>query len=415
MSDLSNIRIDGARLWDSLMEMAKIGGTERGGCRRLTLTDVDKQGRELFARWCEEAGLALAVDDMGNMFARRPGEDDSVAPVMMGSHLDTQPTGGKFDGVLGVLGALEVVRSLNDLKIKTKRPIEIANWTNEEGSRYAPAMVSSGVFAGAYTKDFAYNLTDAEGLKFGDELERIGFKGSEPVGQRPIHAFFELHIEQGPILEDEAIDVGIVTHGQGQRWFEVTLTGFESHAGSTPMPRRKDALLGAARVVELVNGLGLAHPPLAMATCGMLNPYPNSRNVIPGQVFLTCEFRHPDASVLDAMDHALREGIARIAKEIGLEVDLKKVFDYPPVPFDASCIAAVRRGAEKFCYSHRDIVSGAGHDACYISRVAPTSMIFTPCVDGVSHNELEDIKPEWATAGTQVLMHAVLEKAEIVG
>ena len=415
MSDLSNIRIDGARLWGSLMEMAEIGGTEKGGCKRLTLTVVDKRGRELFAQWCEAAGLTLGIDDMGNMFARRSGEDDSLAPVMMGSHLDTQPTGGKFDGVLGVLGALEVVRSLNDLKIKTKRPIEIANWTNEEGSRYAPAMISSGVFAGVYTKEFAYGLTDIDGLKLGDELERIGFKGAEPVGERPVHAFFELHIEQGPILEDENVDIGVVTHGQGQRWFEVTLTGFESHAGSTPMPRRRDALVGAAKIVELVQQLGLSHPPLAVSTCGMLNPYPNSRNVIPGKVFLTCEFRHPEVATLDAMDHALREGIARIARAGGLEAEIKKVFDYPPVPFDAGCIAAVRRAAERFGYTYRDIVSGAGHDACYISRVAPTSMIFTPCVDGVSHNESEDIKPEWATAGAQVLMHAVLEKAEIVG
>ena len=365
-------------------------------------------------QWCEAAGLTLVVDDMGNMFARRRGEDDGLAPVMMGSHLDTQPTGGKFDGVLGVLGALEVVRSLNDLKIKTRRPIEIANWTNEEGSRYAPAMISSGVFAGVYTRDFAYGLTDADGLKLGDELERIGFKGHEPVGERPVHAFFELHIEQGPILEDENVDIGVVTHGQGQRWFEVTLTGFESHAGSTPMPRRRDALVGAAKIVELVQTLGLSHPPLAVSTCGMLNPYPNSRNVIPGKVFLTCEFRHPEVATLDVMDHALREGIARIAREGGLEAEIKKVFDYAPVPFDAGCIAAVRRAAERFGYTHRDIVSGAGHDACYLSRVAPTSMIFTPCVDGVSHNESEDIKPEWATAGTQVLMHAVLEKAEIV-
>lgn len=415
MSDLSNIRIDGARLWDSLMEMAKIGGTEKGGCRRLTLTDVDKQGRALFTRWCQETGLTLAIDDMGNMFGRRAGEDDSLSPVMMGSHLDTQPTGGKFDGVLGVLGALEVMRSLNDLKIRTRRPIEIANWTNEEGSRYAPAMISSGVFAGVYSKDFAYNLTDADGLKFGDELERIGFKGSEPVGQRPIHCFFELHIEQGPILEDESIDIGVVTHGQGQRWFELTLTGFESHAGSTPMPRRKDALLGAARIVELLNGIGLSHPPVGMATAGMLNPYPNSRNVIPGKVFMTCEFRHPDISVLDAMDRELRDGIATIAARIGLEVDARKVFDYAPVPFDLGCIDAVRRGAQTCGYRYRDIVSGAGHDACYIARVAPTSMIFTPCVDGVSHNEAEDIKPEWATAGAQVLMHAVLDKAEVVG
>ena len=414
MADLSNIRIDGARLWDSLMDMAKIGATPKGGSKRLTLTDLDRQARQLFGRWCEEAGLITTVDEMGNMFARRPGVDDALPPVMMGSHLDTQPTGGKFDGVLGVLGALEVIRSLNDLKIRTKHPIEVANWTNEEGSRYAPAMIASGVFAGVYTKDYAYALADRDGLKLGDELARIGFKGEAPVGGRPIHAFFELHIEQGPILEDETIDIGVVTHGQGQRWYEVNLTGFESHAGSTPMPRRKDALLGAARIVELVNRIGLDHPPLGVATTGMLNPYPNSRNVIPGEVFLTCEFRHPDDAVLDDMDGALREGIADIAERIGLKVDLKQVFSYAPVPFDKGCIDAVRRGAEACGFSHRDIVSGAGHDACYISKVAPTSMIFTPCVDGISHNEAEDIKPDWASAGAQVLMHAVLEKAEVV-
>ncbi|UDL95330.1 MULTISPECIES: Zn-dependent hydrolase [Lichenihabitans] len=413
MSDLSNLRVDPVRLWDSLMEMGKIGGTPKGGCNRLTLTDLDKQSRHLFTTWCEAAGLTVTVDQMGNMFARRAGEDQSLPPVLMGSHLDTQPTGGKFDGVLGVLGALEVMRSMNDMKVKTRHPVEIANWTNEEGSRYAPAMIASGVFAGAYTQEHAYSLTDRDGLTFGDELERIGFKGSEPVG-KPVHAFFELHIEQGPILEDEAIDIGVVTHGQGQRWYEINLTGFESHAGSTPMARRRDALVGAARIVGLVNAIGLAHPPLAVSTVGMLTPYPGSRNVIPGSVFMTCEFRHPQDAELDLMDAALREGVARIVAESGLEADLKCVFSYAPVPFDETCIAAVRRGAEAYGYSHRDIVSGAGHDACYLARVAPTSMIFTPCVDGISHNEAENIKPEWASAGAQVLMHAVLEKAEIV-
>ena len=413
MPDLSNVRIDAARLWDSLMEMAEIGATPKGGCNRLTLTDLDKRGRALFQGWCETAGLTVSVDRMGNMFARRRGTDEDLPPVVMGSHLDTQPTGGKFDGVLGVLGALEVVRSMNDLGIRTRHPVEVANWTNEEGSRYAPAMVASGVFAGAYTLEEAYAITDRDGLTLGDELERIGFKGPEPVG-KPVHAFFELHIEQGPILEDEAVDIGVVTHGQGQRWFEVTLTGFESHAGSTPMPRRRDALVGAARVGERVNAIGLAHPPLAGATAGMLNTYPNSRNVIPGKVFMTCEFRHPDDGVLDAMEAALRADVARIGEGSGLDIDLKRVFAYPPVPFDEGCVAAVRRGAEAHGYSHRDIVSGAGHDACYVARVAPTSMIFTPCVDGISHNEAEDIRPEWASAGTHVLMHAVLEKAEVV-
>ncbi len=415
MPDPSNIRIDGARLWDSLMEMAKIGATPKGGCNRLTLTDLDRQGRDLFARWCAEAGLAMTVDRMGNMFAWRRGEDDSLPPVVMGSHLDTQPTGGKFDGVLGVLGALEVMRSLNDLKIRTRHPIEVANWTNEEGSRFAPAMLASGVFAGAYTLDEAYGVKDRDGLRLGDELERIGFKGDAPVGGRDIHAFFELHIEQGPILEDEGVDIGVVTHGQGQRWYEVTLKGFESHAGSTPMPRRRDALVGAARVVELVNRIGLAHPPLAVSTTGMLNPHPNSRNVIPGEVFLTCEFRHPDDAVLIVMDRALRDGIAEIAAAAKLEAAIEQVFSYAAVAFDPGCVGAVRRAAERCGLSHRDIVSGAGHDACYVSRVAPTAMIFTPCVDGVSHNEAEEISPAWASAGTEVLLHAVLDKAEIVG
>ncbi len=415
MPDPSNIRIDGARLWDSLMEMAKIGATPKGGCKRLTLTDLDRQGRNLFARWCAEAGLAMTVDRMGNMFARRRGEDDSLPPVVMGSHLDTQPTGGKFDGVLGVLGALEAMRSLNDLNIRTRHPIEVANWTNEEGSRFAPAMVASGVFAGAYTLDEAYGVKDLDGLRLGDELERIGFKGDAPVGGRDIHAFFELHIEQGPILEDEGVDIGVVTHGQGQRWYEVTLKGFESHAGSTPMPRRRDALVGAARVVELVNRIGLAHPPLAVSTAGMLNPHPNSRNVIPGEVFLTCEFRHPDDAVLIVMDRALRDGIAEIAAAAKLEAAIEQVFSYAAVAFDPGCVGAVRRAAERCGLSHRDIVSGAGHDACYVSRVAPTAMIFTPCVDGVSHNEAEEISPAWASAGTEVLLHAVLDKAEIVG
>jgi len=414
MADLSNVRINGARLWDALMEMAKIGATPKGGCKRLTLTDLDKQGRELFRSWCEKAGCTVSVDEMGNMFARREGEEPTLAPVFVGSHLDTQPTGGKFDGVLGVLGALEVVRSLNDLKIRTKHPIEVVNWTNEEGSRFAPAMVSSGVFAGVFTKDFAYSREDAEGKKLGDELKRIGFAGSEPIGGRPVHAYFELHIEQGPILEDENIDIGVVTHGQGQRWYEIRLTGFESHAGSTPMPRRKDALLGAARIVELVNKIGLSKAPLGVSTVGMLNPYPNSRNVIPGEVFMTCEFRHPDNPTLTSMDEALKEGVEEITKKIGLTYDMKQVFYYEPVAFDKDCVDAVRRGAERLGYSHRDIVSGAGHDACYMARVAPSAMVFTPCVDGISHNEAEDISQEWSTAGANVLMHAVLEKAEIV-
>jgi N-carbamoyl-L-amino-acid hydrolase len=333
---------------------------------------------------------------------------------MVGSHLDTQPTGGKYDGVLGVLSGLEIIRTLNDLGIKTKHPIEVVNWTNEEGSRYAPAMIASGVFAGVYTVEHAYALKDADGKALGDELKRIGFVGAEPVGKRPLKAFFELHIEQGPILEAEGVDIGVVTHGQGQRWYDVSLTGFESHAGSTPMPRRRDALAGAARLVLAVQAIARAHAPYAVGTVGVLKPYPGSRNVIPGSVSLTIDTRHPEDAVLSAMKAEISAAIDKICAEEKLTAEVDEVFYYAPVAFDKDCVAAVRRAAERLGYSHRDIVSGAGHDACYIAKVAPTSMVFCPCVDGISHNEEEDIKPEWATAGADVLFHAVVETAEIV-
>jgi N-carbamoyl-L-amino-acid hydrolase len=414
MAELTNLQIDGARLWDSLMEMAKIGATAKGGCNRLTLTDLDRQARELFAGWCEAAGCKMSVDEMGNMFARRAGADETLPPVMIGSHLDTQPTGGKFDGVLGVLGGLEVLRTLKDLGIATRHPIEVVNWTNEEGSRFAPAMISSGVFAGLYAQDFAYACADHAGATLGGELERIGFKGRVPVGNRPIHAMFELHIEQGPILEAEGIDIGVVTHGQGQFWYEVRLTGFESHAGTTPMNRRKDALVAAARIITLVHEIGEKHAPLGVGTCGLIESFPNSRNVIPGAVFLTCEFRNPDAEKLAEMDGTFRIKLDEIATASGVDCDLKVVFDSPPIAFDKSCVSAVRNATKRLGYSHRDIVSGAGHDACNIARVAPTAMIFTPCVDGISHNETETIFPEWASAGVNVLLQAALDKAEIV-
>lgn len=415
MSADSNLRIDGKRLWDSLMEMARIGATPKGGVKRLTLTDLDRQSRELFASWCRTAGCGIKVDRMGTMFARRAGADDSLPPVLIGSHLDTQPTGGKFDGALGVMAALEVVRSLNDLDIKTRHPVEICMWTNEEGSRFAPAMIASGVFAGVFTEAEALATRDPEGKVFGEELSRIGFAGPEPVGGRPIHALFELHIEQGPILEEEGTEIGIVTAANGQKWYEITVTGVESHAGPTPMNRRKDAMLGAGRIVELVNKIGHDHDPSACATCGMVEVYPNSRNVIPGRVFITVDFRHPDAEKLISMDKALRAGLDGIAAKTGVTLDMKMVADFPPQPFDASCVAAVRNATAKLGYSHRDITSGAGHDAVYIARVAPAAMIFTPCIGGISHNESEDMTPAWAAAGTDVLLHAVLEKAGVVG
>lgn len=406
-------KINAERLWDSLMQMAKIGATEKGGCCRLALTDLDREGRDLFVNWCKEAGCTIKVDKMGNIFARREGADSSLPPVLTGSHLDTQPTGGRFDGVYGVLTGLEVIRSLNDMNIQTRRSIEACVWTNEEGSRFAPAMVASGVFGGVFDLDYGLNRSDADGLTMGEELQRIGYAGDEEVGGRDVHAYFEAHIEQGPILEAEEKTIGIVTDAQGQRWYEMTLTGVESHAGPTPMNRRKDALLGAAKIVQLVNQVGLDNAPLACATVGMLDVYPNSRNVIPGQVSLTIDFRHPDDDVLANMDKQMREGVDSIVSAIGLECELEQIFYYAPIAFDKSCVEAVRAGIQTHGYSSREIVSGAGHDACYLAGVAPTSMVFIPCIDGISHNEIEDVKPEWITAGANVVLSAMLQKAEI--
>lgn len=414
MPQSSNLAIDGARLWDSLMEMAKIGATPKGGCNRQALTDLDRQGRDLFAAWCKAAGCTIKIDKIGNMFARREGTDPNLPPVMAGSHLDTQPTGGKFDGVLGVLAALEVVRALNDMDLKTRHPIEIAMWTNEEGSRFAPSMTASGVFAGAFTLDFARAIRDFDGKSIGEELDRIGYAGPEPVGGRPIHAFFELHIEQGPILEEGGTDIGIVTAAQGQRWYEFNITGQDSHAGSTPMERRKDALLGAARLIDGVNRIGRMMMPEGRATCGVITVAPASRNVIPGAAFLTAEFRHPDERSLSSMDKNLANLAADVARELGLGIDIKQITQFPAQPFDQGCLDAIRAAAKKNGLSYHDIISGAGHDAVYMARVCPSAMIFIPCVGGISHNEAEDCKPQWVTNGANVLLHAVLEKAEVV-
>ncbi|KEP70881.1 allantoate amidohydrolase [Thioclava dalianensis] len=409
-----NLRINPDRLWDSLMEMAKIGPGVAGGNNRQTLTDADAEGRALFQSWCEAAGMTMGVDTMGNMFATRAGEDPDALPVYMGSHLDTQPTGGKYDGVLGVLGALEAVRSMNDLGIKTKHPIVVTNWTNEEGTRFAPAMLASGVFAGVHTQDWAYGKTDAEGNTFGDELKRIGWVGDETVGARKMHAMFELHIEQGPILEAEGKDIGVVTHGQGLSWTQVTITGKDSHTGSTPMPMRKNAGLGMARVLELVDEIAWSHKPDAVGAAGHIDVYPNSRNVIPGKVVFTVDFRSPDLAVIEDMEARLKTGAREICDEMGLSVEFEKSGGFDPVTFDPACVSAVRNAAERLGYSHRDIISGAGHDACWINQVAPTAMIMCPCVDGLSHNEAEEISKDWAAAGTDVLFHAALETAEIV-
>jgi N-carbamoyl-L-amino-acid hydrolase len=410
-----NLRINGDRLWDSIHAIAEIGPGVAGGSNRQTVTDEDAEGRALFQKWCEDAGLSMGVDEMGTMFMRREGTDPDALPVYVGSHLDTQPTGGRYDGVLGVLAGLEVVRTLNDLNIETKHPIVVTNWTNEEGTRFAPAMMASGVFAEQFTKEWAYAKTDAEGKTFGDELERIGWKGDEEVGARKMHAFLELHIEQGPILEAEGKDIGVVTHGQGLSWTQVTITGKESHTGSTPMPMRKNAGLGMAKVLHLVDEIAWSHAPSAVGAAGHIDVYPNSRNVIPGKVVFTVDFRSPDLDVINDMEARLAKGAKEICDEMGLEVELEKVGGFDPVTFDEKLVTSIREASERLGYSHMNIISGAGHDACWINRVAPTAMIMCPCVDGLSHNEAEEITKEWSTAGAEVLFHAVVEAAEITG
>ncbi len=412
---MRNLQVNGERLWASLMELARIGATPKGGVCRLAASDHDGEARRLFIRWCEDAGCRVTVDRIGNIFARRPGRNPDLAPVMTGSHLDTQPTGGRFDGAYGVMSGLEIVRTLNDLGYETEASLEIVAWTNEEGSRFSPAMVGSGVFAGVFALETALATPDNNmpELSLGAELERIGFAGAEPAGGREVAAYFEAHIEQGPILEAAGLTIGVVTGAQGQRWYEITVIGQEAHAGPTPMPRRKDALVGAARMIDAVNRIGHAHAPYACATVGFVQVRPNSRNTIPGQVFFTVDFRHPDDAVLSAMDRELRRACTDAAAASGgLDVAVKEFWYFPPTPFDPALVAAVREAAAALGYPHQDIVSGAGHDAVYLARVAPSAMVFVPCKDGISHNEVEDALPADLTAGCNVLLNALLETAD---
>jgi len=404
---MQNLKIDGERLWGELMETAAIGATAKGGICRLTLSDLDRQVRDWFKARAEKLGCTVTVDDMGAMFARRPGQAN-VPPIAFGSHLDTQPTGGKFDGVLGVLGALETLRTLVEAGYETFAPVEVVNWTNEEGARFSPAMTSSGVFAGAFDRAWAVSRQDRSGETFGAALEKIGYRGAQKCDEHPLSAFFELHIEQGPILEAEGKDIGIVTGVQGMRWYEAGVVGQDAHTGATPMLLRKNALLGAARLVERIDAIARANPPLAVGTVGSLEVKPNSPNVVPGEVRFTVDFRHPETAVLEAMERALLAAVPEICEALRLDGSVTKIWDQPPVAFDPRCIAAVREAAAQSGFSSREIVSGAGHDAAYVARVAPTAMIFVPCRDGVSHNEAEFSSKEQCAAGAQVLLQAVL-------
>ena len=402
------LQIDAQRLWDSLMETAQIGATAKGGICRLTLTDLDRQVRDWLKAQCTALGCAVTVDEVGNMFARRPGKNSNLPPIAMGSHLDTQPTGGKFDGPLGVIAALEALRTLHDNDRATTAPIELVNWTNEEGARFAPAMLASGVFAGVFTPDYAYSRTDREGKTFGEELQRIGYRGTAKTGAHKFSGMFELHIEQGPILEHERRMIGIVQGAQGVRWYEVSVTGQEGHAGAMPMRLRKNALVGAARMIERTDAIARDIPD-AVGTVGLIESQPNSRNVIPGEVFFTVDFRHPDEKVLDFMEMQLREALDEILPPLQLEYRENRIWASPPVHFSPDLIDCVRVAVEAGGFSSRDIVSGAAHDSVYIARVAPTTMIFVPSRGGISHNEAEWTSFEQCAAGAQVLLNAVLE------
>ena len=406
---MQNLQIDAKRLWNTLMDTARIGATPKGGICRLTLTDLDRQVRDWFKQQCEALGLTVTIDEVGTMFARRPGRNPALPPIAMGSHLDTQPTGGKFDGALGVLAALEALRTLVEAGYETNAPIEIVNWTNEEGARFAPPMLASGVFAGVFTRDYAYARTDRDGRTFGDELRRIGYLGAEKAGAHKLAAMFELHIEQGPILEAEGRSIGIVQGVQGMRWYEVTVSGQAAHTGATPMRLRKDALLGAARMIERVDLIAREHAPDAVGAVGLLENRPNSRNVVPGEVFFSVDFRHPDDNVLDAIEQKFRAALPELLSPLGLSYSETRIWNAPPVKFAPELIECVRLGARKAGFSARDIISGAGHDAAYVARVAPTTMIFVPCAGGISHNEAESTSLDECAAGAQVLLNAVLE------
>ena len=405
---MKNLTIDPERLWGDLMETARFGATAKGGICRLTLTDLDRQVRDWFKAQAEALGCIVTIDDMGNMFARRAGVRTDVPPIAFGSHLDTQPTGGKFDGALGVLAALEAMRTMVRAGYETFAPIEVVNWTNEEGSRFSPAMLASGVFAGVFTREHAAARADRDGETFGNALETIGYRGPERCGEHKLSAFFELHIEQGPYLEAEGKDVGVVTGVQAMRWYEVTIVGQDSHAGTTPMPRRRDALVGAAHLISAVENAARSYPP-AVGTVGRVEVKPGSPNVIPGEVFFTIDLRCPDPAILDSIERDIAGAAQRLRSERTLEIELKTIWTQPPQPFHPDCIAAVRSAVQVSGYSTRNMISGAGHDAAYVARVAPASMIFVPCMDGISHNEAEYSSKEQCAAGAQVLLQAVLE------
>ncbi len=410
----SSLRIDDQRLWDSLMTMAKIGATEKGGCNRQALTDLDKDGRDLFVGWCTAAGCTVQVDEMGNIFARRGGRDNNLPPVITGSHLDTQPTGGKFDGVYGVLAGLEVVRSLNDANIETQAPLEVVVWTNEEGARFSPAMIGSGVWSGTFDVDYGHARTDKEGKSIADELQRIGYKGELKAQPKPIKAAFEVHIEQGPILEQQELQIGVLSGVQGMNWYDLIIDGQPCHAGPSPMEGRRDPFMGLASITQRLYDMVAEYAPWSRVTFGDIKVEPGSRNTVPERMVLAVDLRHPNQETLIEMDRRFRAIVDEECHKVGLQSQIVEEWNSPAGEGDVDCVSAVRSAVDELGYSNMDMFSGAGHDSVYVSRVAPTSMIFVPCEKGLSHNEAENAKVEDLGAGCNVLLHAMLSMANDV-
>lgn len=405
------IKSNGDRLWGSLMDMAAVGATANGGNCRLALSAEDKAGRELFMSWCRAEGMTLGFDAIGNLFARRTGLISTLPPVVMGSHLDTQPKGGRFDGIYGVLCGLEVIRCLNERGIQSNRSIEIAVWTNEEGARFTPAMFGSAVFTGELPLQVALDACDAKGVSVADELEATGHVGGLPF-KRPFDAYFEAHIEQGPILEDNGIPIGVVTGGQAICWLDVTVQGKSAHAGTTPMALRKDAMFAVADMATRLETLADGFAPQGLVTIGQLDIAKSSRNTIAGSVNFTVDLRHHHDEQIASMEHEVREQFQQVADRRGLTLDIQRHWLCPATPFDAECVSAVRRSVKSLGYAHQDIVSGAGHDAILLARHCPATMVFIPCVGGLSHNEAEDVLPEDARMGCDVLLNAVVARLQ---
>ncbi len=403
--------VDMDRLWRTMMEMAKIGALPKGGCCRTALSVDDKKGRDLFVDWCREAECELSVDQVGNIYARRPGRVNSRAAVATGSHLDTQPHGGNFDGIYGVLAGLEVVRTLNDAGVETELPIDVIVWTNEEGVRFSPPLAGSSAFAARFDVQTIHDSRTLDGTTVLEDLKSTGYLGDERPGQRKLNCFIEAHIEQGPILEAGQTTIGVVTGIQGIRWLRVTLTGKDGHAGTTPMNRRRDALLGAARIIPQLNELVVDQDEHGRLTVGRLDVEPNSGATIPGQVTFYCDLRHPEMTTLDALDERVEKIVHSVAMASNLEVVIERPINIAPVHFPGELVDVVRGAANKLGYSNVDMLSGAGHDAMNVAGVAPSAMIFIPCKDGISHNEAESATPEDLAAGAHTLLHVMLSRA----